>query len=194
MNCQICNEQPATIHTIDIVNNVKTDRHICEVCYKEQGLAQPFSIPNVADFIKLKTKDGKIEIEGLQEFVDNLPEGIDTATPVETIFCPNCGVTLEEFRKKGNVGCAVDYEVFAEEICRLAAKLHGAKGHKGRVPRAVEDERARKHQAAQLQDALAIAIAEENFEEAANLRDRINALESAGRVPTESHKESNGDA
>ncbi len=173
--CQICGEQEATIKTIDIVNNVKSERHICESCYKLQGLSEPFSVPNISDFVKLTPTSAEIDLQGLGELVEGLAKGTPQ-TPVSHITCEFCGTTLEEFRKRGQVGCPADYDLFNSEIEKLAQRLHGATEHHGKVPREIEAERARHHRAQQLRDDLTLAINEERYEEAANLRDRIEAL------------------
>ncbi|MFT7618552.1 MAG: protein arginine kinase activator [Planctomycetota bacterium] len=177
--CQICGEEEATIKTIDIVNNVKSEQHICESCYKISGQSQPFSVPNISDFVKLTPTSAQIDLQGLGELVKGLAKG--TPEPdVPHIVCEFCGTTLEEFRKRGVVGCAADYDLFFDEILKLAVRLHGAAEHEGKVPREIEAERARHHRAHQLQTDLETAINEERYEEAASLRDRIQALMNGG--------------
>lgn len=180
MLCQICEERPATIHTIDIVNNKKSERHICETCYKEQGLANPLSIPEIKASLPIKPPSAA-DLEDLAEMMQSLGLGKAGGTS-----CPNCGIRAADLKKNGLVGCQTCYDTFATEIERLVAKLHGAREHRGKVPRAVEAERARRHQAALLQDELARAIGEERFEEAASLRDRIRALEESSTRGSES--------
>ena len=141
--CQICGEAEATIKTIDIVNNVKSERHICEGCYKKQGFSQPFSVPNITDFVKLTPTSAEIDLQGLGELVQGLQKGRPTEEETIDIVCDRCGTSLEEFRKRGVVGCAHDYELFHDEIDKLATRLHGASEHAGKVPREVEAERAR---------------------------------------------------
>ncbi len=173
--CQICGEEEATIKTIDIVNNVKSERHICEACYNKQGLSQPFSVPNISDFVKLTPTSAQIDLQGLGELVKGLTNPKPEPT-VPNIVCENCGNSLEEFHKRGVVGCPADYDLFCEEIEALVSRLHGATEHVGKVPREIEAERARQHRAKQLCADLECAINEERYEEAAGLRDRIAAL------------------
>ncbi|HHX77776.1 MAG TPA: hypothetical protein GX697_05445, partial [Firmicutes bacterium] len=35
MFCQECKMRPATVHLTKIINNVKQERHLCEVCARE---------------------------------------------------------------------------------------------------------------------------------------------------------------
>lgn len=98
------------------------------------------------------------------------------APAVEGEACPACGATLEDFRKTGRLGCEACYQVFAEPLRELLRRLHGSTGHTGKVP----NDRVRMEgtsppvEASQvLRDRLRKAIAAEQFELAAELRDRL---------------------
>ena len=81
-----------------------------------------------------------------------------------------------DFRKTGRLGCADCYEAFAEELGPMLHNMHRANQHTGKIP-ARESKRVQSTaEAAALRKALEKAITEENFEEAAQLRDRIAAL------------------
>jgi protein arginine kinase activator len=89
-------------------------------------------------------------------------------------------MTLEEFRKKGRLGCPKDYEVFREHIDELLERVHGAKLHVGRRPGISEDELNRMQNVTDLQHKLEIAIREEAYESAARIRDELKDLEGEG--------------
>ena len=97
-----------------------------------------------------------------------------------SLSCPDCGMTLEEFRKKGRLGCAKDYEVFSSHIDELLERVHGAKLHVGRRPGISEDELNRMQHVTDLQHKLEIAIREEAYESAARIRDELKDLEGEG--------------
>ena len=59
MLCETCKNNPATIHTADIVNNVKSEKHVCEACYKKGDMLVCISssgnsanVVNAASFVK----------------------------------------------------------------------------------------------------------------------------------------------
>jgi protein arginine kinase activator len=158
MICQICESRPATIHITEIVGEAKKVLDLCEECAQEKGLSHGSGmLPSL-----------------LQNLVGDRP-------PASTKTCPECGISFEEFRAKGRFGCPKDYEVFAEELAPLLEKIHNARQHVGRVPvgrtpDAGGDERLRR-----LRRELARAVAEEQYEEAARIRDEIRQTEEALR-------------
>lgn len=83
--------------------------------------------------------------------------------------CADCGVKFMEFRAGGRLGCPQDYWVFAKGLLPLLLRYHGATRHVGKVARRRDgaSERLR------LRTRLRAAIAREEYEEAANLRDRL---------------------
>lgn len=93
------------------------------------------------------------------------------------ISCPDCGMTLRDFRQRGRLGCPKDYEVFGAQLHDLLERIHGGARHVGRGPHHDETTTLRRKRLDQLQQALASAIRDEDYEEAAKLRDEIKSLE-----------------
>src|SRR5205085_7864417 len=107
--------------------------------------------------------------------------GIGAAEELEngatTERCPVCGYTQADFKKSGRLGCSTCYITFAEGLGTLLKAMHKGTEHVGKLPqrahRAVEmTERMRL-----LTENLQKAVAEENYETAASLRDQIKQLE-----------------
>lgn len=90
--------------------------------------------------------------------------------------CPVCKMTFEEFRSTGRLGCPRDYEVFKEELAPLLKSIHGSVRHMGKVPRRLPADTRAQTQVMQLRQELQQAIAVEDYERAARLRDQIDAL------------------
>jgi protein arginine kinase activator len=91
--------------------------------------------------------------------------------------CPTCHSSYGEIAKKGKAGCADCYTTFAEELEHLIHSIHGTTHHTGSVParqRAIE---ARTEQIKTLKAKLTEAVAQEDYETAARLRDEIRSLE-----------------
>ena len=93
--------------------------------------------------------------------------------------CPACGLTFAEFRSTGRLGCHHDYEHFRGNLRPLLEKIHGRTQHQGRVPSRIGERLQREQQLASLQEALSEAVGKEDYEQAAELRDQIRALEGA---------------
>lgn len=98
--------------------------------------------------------------------------------------CPNCGMTWQEFIKRGLLGCPNDYAFFEAGILDLVKNSHeGASQSVGKTPPSLgEGEMARRASIARLEHQLAIALEGEKYEQAAQLRDQINELSQAGAV------------
>ena len=98
-------------------------------------------------------------------------------TPREdSVHCDVCGLTYEEFQNTGKLGCAHCYKVFSEQLSPLLQRVHGRTQHAGRVPANREEENRLQHSILELKIKMDHAVQEENFEEAAALRDQIHAL------------------
>lgn len=91
--------------------------------------------------------------------------------------CPECGIQFLEFRNSGRLGCAHDYDVFAQELIPLLENIHGDVRHKGKVPRHSPPPQRDLSELTELRQQLEEAIQEEAYEKAAELRDRIRQLE-----------------
>lgn len=161
MNCQVCEKNPATFHLTEIDDDGKTVRDLCEECASRLGVASGGTVPSL---------------------LEKLFEGQSKAIVATQQKCPECGITFEEFRAKGRLGCPRDYEVFAKELAPLLEKIHsGAKRHVGRVPAGLGVDTAREDALLRLRRELARAVKDENYEEAARLRDEIRTAEESLR-------------
>jgi protein arginine kinase activator len=91
-------------------------------------------------------------------------------------------MSLSEFRARGRFGCPRDYEVFAEHLDPLFERIHDVQParHQGHLPAKSAGEAVvqRRQTAADLRKRLEAAVAEEDYELAARLRDQIAELES----------------
>ncbi len=85
------------------------------------------------------------------------------------LTCPDCGLKFMEFRARGRLGCPLDYRVFARGLLPLLGRAHGATRHVGKVARRRGDAGERLRLRARLRD----AIAREDYEQAARLRDQL---------------------
>lgn len=91
--------------------------------------------------------------------------------------CPHCGLSLAEFNKTGRLGCSECYHVFAEELHSLLRKIHGSDQHIGKVPATDPIQVEVRKEVLALRRRLKRAIEREEFEKAAELRDRIDEIE-----------------
>ena len=175
MYCELCKKNPATIHYTKIVNGYKEERHLCEQCansLKEPGGVFP-TLGLMPDFSMADFIGGFFNPESQsQPFVQKNMSVHDA--------CTMCGMTSGEFRRVGRVGCSNCYSYFADYMPGLIQRIHGNSRHTGKVPVRGETKLAEKQKAVQLRQELQQAIADEQFERAAELRDEIRRLEQEG--------------
>ena len=86
-------------------------------------------------------------------------------------------MTADEFRREGRVGCKECYNYFGDYMPSLLRRIHGSTVHNGKVPKKGHEQLKVRRQIDELREKLKIAINEEDFEQAAVLRDQIRALE-----------------
>ncbi|MDZ7779745.1 MAG: UvrB/UvrC motif-containing protein [Gemmatimonadota bacterium] len=164
MVCSNCGATDAVVHLTQIVDNEMSTFHLCEKCAAEKGLEstpEPVSVP-LTDFL---AQMGQDEVEE--------PESDEHE-------CSFCGLTFQQFRDSGRLGCPHCYETFAPALRRLLRRVHGGTQHVGKVylppdPSASEMEKRLEG----LRRSLHRAIESEDFERAAELRDQIRSLEPA---------------
>jgi protein arginine kinase activator len=164
MQCQICNKNDATIHLTEIVDGMRTEMHICEQCAIEQDIAVKSHIP-------------------INELLSNLlavqPSDDELAGPSEReLVCPDCGFTLAQFRKEGVLGCPRDYEIFEKTLLAIIEKAHDGKTtHCGKIPLKTPGNTKRQMELLNLRQQLDAAVQSEDYELAAELRDKIKQSE-----------------
>jgi len=159
MKCQFCNE-PATVHLTQIVGGKMQKIDLCEKCAKEKGVADPAGF-SLADMLL-----------GL-----GAAEQIKSGAAPDELVCPQCGFTQPDFKKTGRLGCAICYETFNEGLGSILKDMHKGTTHKGKVPPRMAQKQAVTEKMQDLRRDLQRAIANEKYEEAANLRDQISQIE-----------------
>jgi len=173
--CQVCKKARATVHLteIDAENAEPTEMHLCENCARDSGTAQKAS-PAAAASMSFTTS--LIELHKKKA----------GSAAGQNQVCPECGMTYQEFRVKGRFGCTTCYDAFATGLVSLLEKVHGASEHAGppppeRIEEAEVEEgagvTALRHELVELRRQLRSVVDEEEYEEAARLRDRISEVE-----------------
>jgi protein arginine kinase activator len=107
----------------------------------------------------------------------NLDEGETVPPPAAAAPCPHCGMTFADFREAGRLGCAHDYRAFETELRALLESVHGAQAHQGKAPRQGAANAHRIAEIGKLRRALRQAVAREDYEAAARLRDQLDRLD-----------------
>jgi protein arginine kinase activator len=88
-----------------------------------------------------------------------------------------CGFSQADFKKTGRLGCSECYVTFAEGLGSLLKAMHKGTEHVGKLPERAQRSIALSHRVRALTENLEKAVADENYETAASLRDQIKQLE-----------------
>src|SRR6476469_7364438 len=165
MKCQKC-AKPATFHITDIVEKGKhREFHFCDE-HARQHLAPAEDSPEAPPISELA-----------KQLIVNTPSSIREPSATDKQVCPVCQITFLEFRKSGRLGCPYDYEVFRDELMPLLESIHGETRHSGKVPKRAPRNSQQQTTLIQLRNEQKRMIAEEKYEEAARIRDKIRSIE-----------------
>ena len=159
MLCDSCRERDAVVHLTTIEDNAVHQLHLCERCAADRGVETTVATPK----------------HPLGEF---LAAHQQTAAATEGVRCTFCNTTMTDFRATGRWGCARCYSNFEPGIRELLRRVHGNHRHVGRAYRPpMSESLERAAVLGELKDRLRRAVESEQFELAADLRDRIRVME-----------------
>lgn len=165
--CDRC-DQPATVHETVIKGGQPVEKHLCETCAREQGITVHSPEP-INDLLK---SFAAAAAAGGQKSASNEPR------------CPMCGLALNDFRQSGQLGCAECYNTFATQLTPLIERAHeGGTHHVGKVPRRGGGAVDRLERITLLRRQLSEAVAGEQYERAAALRDELRSMENPEPPP-----------
>ncbi len=171
-----CHKNEATIHVQQIVNGHIQAYHLCEECAKkhsEAGGDDGFNLAEVLFDIADKVANA----------AGSSPEK-KKADPESDVVCPNCGWTLQAFRKTAYLGCPGCYQTFAPLIDGMLKEMHRGDRHLGKIPKSAGKQQRKSHELTllkreieRLRSEQEEKIRREEYEAAAVLRDKIQELE-----------------
>ncbi|MCK5125264.1 MAG: UvrB/UvrC motif-containing protein [candidate division Zixibacteria bacterium] len=178
MKCQDCDAHDATVNLTQIVNNEKVVLNLCKDCAAKRGFHSPLdNIPfPLANFLS-----GMMETDVTGEK--------STALTAPDLTCSNCGLSFEEFSRLGRFGCGECYKTFREKLQALLRKIHGSSLHRGKLPPMLSEDATVIKEQERLEQELTHAIDSEDFERAADLRDKLKSLKEADEIAAGKEKE-----
>ena len=136
--------------------------NFCETCAQKKGINDPSGF-------------------AITELLLGLGLTQDTTATTE-LTCSVCDLTQSQFKKTGRLGCSACYDLFIEELMPMLRNMHPSLVHVGKAPRHFVQAQKEKESMECLQQQLQQAIAEEEYEHAAQLRDQILALQDVASI------------
>ncbi len=167
--CDECGKNKATVHLTEIVNDLITKLNLCEACAKAKG-AEAEQHFGIADLLSALSD------------VDVPQAAAAAGTTPSKHKCGHCGLSYEDFKRIGRLGCGECYKTFRTSLAPLLKRIHGANQHLGKSPnpQVLDELKNNSKRAQELEQAKAElfkAVKNEEFEVAASLRDKIKFLE-----------------
>ena len=157
MLCQKCGKNNANVKIVKNYNGNVEEFYLCSSCANKEdfNLSQSINTGNLFD-----------------NFFN-----IFTPLEVKELVCDKCKTTYSNFKKNGKFGCDKCFSSFAGSLDPIFKNIHGATSHTGKLPKRCAEPIRRKKELENLKSDLKDAVTKENFEEAAQLRDKIRELE-----------------
>jgi protein arginine kinase activator len=162
--CERCGK-PGTVTVTDISNGKRTEHHLCDQCAQEAGYVTQSHVP-------------------INELLNPFLKAHAQMADTQSTRCPECGMSWQEFKDTGLLGCYRDYALFEPQLSGVIERAqNGGTHHTGKNPpakgpgRTSDAVKLRQAELQRLRRELARAVEDESYEQAARLRDQIKVLE-----------------
>ncbi|MEA2062672.1 MAG: UvrB/UvrC motif-containing protein [Gemmatimonadota bacterium] len=168
MKCEKCKKNEAKIHFTQIKDGKVVSHNLCKECAEKQGFKtvkfdsqeQPVFAPEPKEQV-------------LSDLIDDEQAG--DSPPLE---CPFCKSKLDDIKETGRMGCGKCYYTFENQIDMLLRRIQGSSFHLGeRSGKPMSELYDDQLKVRELKKQLNESVKDEDYEEAARLRDEIKALE-----------------
>ncbi len=156
MECNFCHSQEAKIFLSQIFKGEIIKLDLCEACAR-----------------KLEITD--VQGVAVNELIHKIRQIQEEASKDAEIKCPECDLSLEDMKKRGQLGCPACYQAFTDDIAKILHDNQKGTVHYGKVPsrnRIAVDLLQRE----ELEKRLAQAVKLEDFEAAAQFRDQLSQM------------------
>ena len=164
MLCEKCGKNNATTHIRSVVNGVVTEKHLCACCAANEGYSD-------------------MQGNNLTQLLSSMFGDIMAAnSSMGAVRCKCCGGAFADIAESGKVVCPECYKTFYNELLPYLKRVHGSTKHIGKIPnKAPLAVKADEETVEGLRMLLNQLVREENYEQAAVVRDKIKKLEVEGK-------------
>jgi len=163
-SCERCGKV-ATVTVTDISNGKRSEHRLCDQCAQEAGYVTQTHVP-------------------INELLNQFLKTHAQMNETQANRCSDCGMSWQEFKDTGLLGCAKDYTLFEQQLSGVIERAqNGGNHHTGKNPpaqgpgRTSDAVKLRQSELQRLRRELARAVEDESYETAAQLRDQIQGLE-----------------
>ena len=181
MTCDRCGKREGTVRVVADGDEGGRTLWLCPACAESD--VDPDELFGEDPDRDLPTGDweGGEENAALERFIGQMFTGLGAREADAAPDCPACGTSYASFRSTGRLGCPRCYVAFRRFLLPFLGRFHRQVTHLGKFPTHAAGATSRLGEITRHRIALEKAVAAEDFEEAARLRDRIRQLE--GETP-----------
>lgn len=186
MLCSNCGKREVEVLIKQVINQEVHNLNLCKECAEELGFISP-EVPSITISFSLNEKEMQVPSKSRRNSAKDQRE-----RAYDEMTCAGCGMQYAQFRETGLLGCPTCYEAFRFPLGALLQKEQGAESHWGgssemfsdieiapNAERLAAEERLRSGREAtleRLRSELSEAVACEEYERAAQLRDEISEM------------------
>lgn len=158
MICQKCGKNNATTHIHSVIGGIVKDIDLCSVCAAKEGYSASPS-GSLASMLSSVFGDMAISESNKAE------------------RCPCCNSSFRQIANTGKAGCPKCYEKFKNELLPYLKRVHGSVTHIGKKPKKDVLVVSNTDKLSEMRKKLRELVKNENYEEAAVMRDKIKLYE-----------------
>lgn len=208
MVCDNCKKREANVFLKGLINEKEFSYRLCIHCAKKFGLKvdldniqsdEPLELPDLFSKLHELTPDLFEELPfyfeeksaiktvkpsfSVSDFFASLGDFLPAAPKIKQKECSQCGMSLDELRSIGKVGCDNCYIVFKDELNPLIKRIHGNDKYLGKPYMSYVELQKKppskniQEEIKKLKKKLEEAVKREDFETAAQIRDQIKSLQ-----------------
>lgn len=155
MLCENCGNHLASVHIINTINGETEEKHLCSSCANQGQTHSAVGSITMQDILQ--------GLMGVQRDKGNR--------------CSHCGTSYQDFRKTGRLGCEQCYVELYSDLEPILIAMHGKTLRRARKLEGIEPLVKEENEIDQLQTQLNQAVEKEEYEKAAELRDKIKELQ-----------------
>jgi len=172
MLCERCKKNQATFHKSLNINGKVYETHLCHACANEVDFEMHNCVFSFDDFDR---QFERLENSMIEDFfnLDNF------FTPTRLLEknnkkCDNCGSTFSDFLRRGKLGCANCYDTFEEEIRDMLENMDNPTDFNLDIGSEIKPQKPSEIE--QLEQEFNKAIQEERYEDAGEIKKKINKM------------------
>lgn len=182
MKCDICKKRDAVFHMQEQSAMGVRKISLCVECALTKGLNI-----RAEDVDKLFSSFiSNIFAEG-QTSPTNMAS--QAAARILNLKCPECGKSLEDVTKTNEVGCPECFSYFKTFIDAMLVNINNSIDYRGDFPAYLKTEHNYKVEIFNLKKQLKQCVSMEDFGKAAEIRDKIKALQASENMDDEAEEE-----